>query len=306
MASFFKSGDFPCAIYCRTRDKTDKHNSRGRDFMEAMWLECAAWLDPDTLQRATLDMPPVFWELYLAHTLRGAGIRLHAQTRTKSNKRGPDLFATNPDVWIEAVMAQMGTGPDAMQYPPMGVAYDVPVKPFVLRLRNAIETKAAVMATYIRDGLIRPDQATVIGISSAVLPTAIGEGPIPRILQAVLGVGNPVVNIARQTGQIVSYQVEHRDEVAKRSGTMIKTDPFLDQSYSHISAIIYSASCWVNHPTPPGSDFTVIHNENANVRLPHGWLPIGDEYWRHDDQLHSARHSPWKGAGPDVQLKESN
>jgi hypothetical protein len=306
MESFFRPGDFPCAIYRRTRDKTDKYNTRGRDFMEAMWLDCAALLDPDTLQRATMNMPPVFWELYLAHALKGAGIFLQTQTRTKANKKGPDLFATNPDVWIEAVMAQMGTGPDAMEYPPMGVASDVPVKPFVLRLRNAIETKAAAMAKYIKDGLIRPDQATVIGISSAMLPNAIGEGPIPRILQAVLGVGYLVVNVARQTGQIVSHEVEHRDEVAKRSGTMIKTDPFLDSAYSHISAIIYSASDWVNHPIPPGTDFTVIHNENANVKLPHGWLPVGDEYWRHNDQLHSARHSPRRAVDADVQVKESH
>jgi hypothetical protein len=305
MERFFKPGDFPCAIYCRTRDKTDKYNTRGRDFMEAMWLDCASLLDPDILQRATLYMPPVFWELYLAHTLKRAGICLQPQPRTKVNKKGPDLFAANPDVWIEAVIAGMGTGPDAMEYPPMGVVYDAPVKSFVLRLRNAIETKAVVMAKYIREGLIRPDQATVIGVSGAILPNAIGEGPVPRILQAVLGVGNPVVNIARRTGQIVSHEVEHRDEVAKRSGTMIKTDPFLDPAYSHISAIIYSASCWVNHPTPSGSDLTVIHNENANVKLHHGWLPIGDEYWRGNDQLHSAKHSARKAADPDSQLVAS-
>jgi hypothetical protein len=244
MAGFFKPGEFPCAIYCRTRDKTDKFNTRGRDFMEAMWLDCAELVDPDILQRATVYMPPVFWELYLAHTLKRAGISLQPQPRTKRNKRGPDLFATNPDVWIEAVMAEMGTGPDAVEYPPMGVAYDVPVRSFVLRLRNAIETKAAVMAKYMSDGLIRADQAAVIGISGAILPTAIGEGPIPRILQAALGVGNPVVNIDRRTGQIVSHAVEHRDEVPKRSGSMVTTDPFLDPAYAHISAIIYSASCW--------------------------------------------------------------
>jgi hypothetical protein len=306
MEPFFKSGAFPCDIYRRTCDKTDKFNSRGRDFMEAMWLDCAALLDPDILQRATLYMPPVFWELYLAHTLKSAGIPLQVQPRTTANKKGPDLFAANPDVWIEAIVAGIGTGPDAMEYPPTGVVSGAPVKAFVLRLRNAIEAKAAVMGKYLTDGLIRPDQATVIGISGAILPNATGEGPIPRILQATLGVGNPVLNIDRNTSQIVSHHVEHREEVSKRSGALIKTDPFLDPAYAHISAVIYSASCWVNHPTPPGSDFTVIHNENANVKLPRGWLPVGDEYWRDNDQLHSIRHSPMDDADPDAEIIPSD
>ncbi len=68
--------------------------------MEALWHDCAAFVDPDTLQRATLSMPAVFWELYLAHALKSSGISLQPQARTKRNQEGPDLFAANPDVWI--------------------------------------------------------------------------------------------------------------------------------------------------------------------------------------------------------------
>jgi hypothetical protein len=260
--------------------------------MEALWDDCGAFLDPDTLQRATVSMPTVFWELYLAHTLKASGISLQPQARTKTNQKGPDLFAANPDVWIEAIMPGRGEGPDKVEYPPMGVAYDTPVDSFILRLRSAFETKACVMTKYMKEGPIQPGQATVIAISSAVLPTAIGEGPIPRILKAIVGVGNLVVDIDHRTNQIVSHSVEHREEVEKKSGTIIKTAPFLDPAYSHISAVVYSASCWVNHPKKAGVEFTVIHNENANVRLPHGWLPVGDEYWRESDELHSAIHSP--------------
>jgi len=260
--------------------------------MEALWRDCAAFLDPNAMQRATQSMPTVFWELYLAHTLNSSGISIKPQTRTKKNRKGPDLFAANPDVWIEALMPGLGTGPDAMEYPPMGEAYDTPVDTFILRLRSAFETKARVMAQYITTGPIRPGQATVIAISGAMLPTSIGEGPVSRILQTLLGVGNPVFDIDRRTGQIVSHSIEHRDEVEKASGTVIKTDPFLDPAYSHIGAVAYSPCDWVTHPTTPGVDFTVIHNDNANVKLPHGWLQVGDEYWRDGSQLYSATHSP--------------
>jgi hypothetical protein len=300
LGTFFKPGDFPCAIYCRTRDKTDKYDTLGREFMEALWRDYAEFLDPDALQRATQSMPTVFWELYLAHTLKSSGISLQPQARTKRKQKGPDLFAANPDVWIEAIMPDLGTGPDAMVHPPMGEAYDAPVDPFILRLRGAFETKAGVMTEYTKAGPIQPGQAAVIAISGAMLHTAIGEGPVPRILKALLGVGNLVLDIDRQTGQIVSHSVEPRDEVRKKSGTVIKTDPFLNPAYSHISAVIYSPCDWVTHPEKPGIDFTVIHNESANVRLPHGWLQVGDEYWREGNELHSARHLPPPAAGPDT------
>ena len=258
--------------------------------MEMLWRECGEFLDPSTLKRATVSMPAVFWELYLAYVLKRAGVSLQPQPRTRRNQKGPDLFANKPDVWIEAVLPELGTGPDAMEYPPMGIAYDVPVKSFILRLRNAFETKVRIMAEYRTTGSVQPGQAQVIAISGAVLPTAIGEGPVPRILQAILGVGNFVLDIARGTREIAGHSVEHRGEVQKKSGAAINTAPFSDQAYSHISAVIYSASCWVNHPPVPGPDFTVIHNGNAVVKLPHGWLPIGDEYWREGDKLHSERH----------------
>ena len=305
MDSFFRAGNFACAIYCRTRDKTDKHNTKGREFMEAIWQECRGFLDPDTPNRATVSMPGVFWELYLAHALMNAGISLQPQARTKKNQKGPDLFADKPEVWIEAVLPEPGTGPDAMEYPPMGIASDVPVRSFILRLRGAFETKARIMAEYTRTGSVKSGQAKVIAISGALLPTAIGEGPVPRILQAILGVGNLVLDIAQRTGEIVGHSVEHRDEVQKKSGAAINTAPFLDHTYSHISAVIYSPCNWVTHPEKPGPDFTVIHNDNADVKLPHGWLPIGDEYWREGDKLHWEQHSPPADANPDAPLEAS-
>ena len=289
MEPFFKPGNFPCCIYRRTRDETDEYNTRGREFIEALWQECAAFLDPDALKRAADYMPPVFWELYLAHTLKSSGVSLQPMARTKQNKKGPDLFATNPDVWIEAIMPELGKGPDAMEYPPRGG--EAPVGRFILRLTAAFHDKARKMTEYMKSGLIQPGQATVIAISAAMLPNAIGEGDVPRILQAILGVGNLVFRVARRTGKIISRSVEHRDKIEKQSGKPINTAPFLDPAYSHISAVVYSPCDWVNHPEKPGSDFTVIYNENANISLPHGWLQqVGEEYWRECDEL-------WRGQG---------
>jgi len=288
MDSFFRLGSFPCPIYCRTRDKTDEHNTSGRAFIETLWRDYATFLDPDVLQRATLNMPAVFWELYVAQALHSSGINLQSQARTKQNKKGPDLFAINPDVWIEAVMPEMGYGPDAMQLEKLGVAYEVPVDPVILRLRNAFETKARLMMEYIQAKIVQPEQATVIAIGGTMI-AGIGEALIPRIAKALLGVGDPVLHIGLTTGRAIDHSIEHRDGVSKKSGIVVKTDPFLDPQYAHISAVIHSACNWVTHPARPGTDFTVFYNENANVKLPQGWLPVCEEYWRENDQFRSAR-----------------
>jgi hypothetical protein len=208
-------------------------------------------------------------------------------------------------VWIEAVLPELGTGRDAMEYPPMGIAFDAPVRSFILRLCSAFETKSRVMAEYTRTGSLKSGQAKVIAMSGAVLPAAIGEGPVPRILQSILGVGNLVLDIALRIGETVGHSVEHRDEIQKKSGAAINTAPFLDHAYSHISAVIYSPCDWVTHPVKPGPDFTVIHNDNADVKLPYGWLSIGDEYWREGDKLHSERRSPPADAFPAAPLEAS-
>lgn len=286
--SFFIPGNFSCPIYCRTRDKTDEHNIRGREFLETLWRDYAAFLDPDALQRATQNLPTVFWELYVAHALHNSGISLQPQARTKQNKKGPDLFAADPDIWIEAVMPDMGIGPDAMEYQELGTAYKVPVDPFILRVRSAFETKARLMVEYAKAKIIQRGQATVIAIGGCML-TGIGDGIPPRIVRAILGVGSQVLHLDRNTREVVDRSIEHRDVVEKKNKAIVKTNPFLDPAYAHVSAVIYSACNWVSHPDLPGGDFTVIYNENANVTLPHGWLQEAEEFWREEDQLRSVR-----------------
>jgi hypothetical protein len=106
------------------------------------------------------------------------------------------------------------------------------------------------MAEYSATGSVQPGQAQVIAISRAVLPTAIGEGPVPRLLQGILGVGNLVLEVSQRTGEIVGHSVEHRDEVQKKGGAAINTAPFLDHAYSHKRSHI---QCVVLGESPSGA-----------------------------------------------------
>jgi len=72
------------------------------------------------------------------------------------------------------------------------------------------------------------------------------------------------------SGKLKGTRLDHRNEIAKRSGTIVKTDPFLGCAYAHISAVAYSASDRVNHPSEPSVVFAIILYSDSfswNARL---------------------------------------
>ncbi len=282
--SFFQPGPAKCIYYQRTRDREHDPYPASREFLELLWLECSRYLDANALSHAKENMAAVFWELYLAYSLLKLNISLVGQPRTKKRQRGPDLHTENPSVWIEAIAPTPGCGEDALLEPPIGEAYQMPTREFILRLRAAFEVKAAAFREYIDDGVIPASEPTIIAISGAVLPTKFSEQPIRRIVQALLGVGNQVLLINRSTGDLMGTYLDPHDTTYKAKGSSIKTDVFLNPAYAHISAVLYSYCDWLNVPTDPGGDFVLIHNKVANNPLPIAWLNKGLEYSLDDEQ----------------------
>jgi hypothetical protein len=279
-------------IYRVTQESQSKPYPEAREFIEHIYQETHAFLDPDLAERApTNGLASACSEMYLAYTLKEQGLALVPRSCRVPRRAGPDLFTERPDVWIEAVIATNGDGPDRLQAPEPGKVYSIPDNDYVLRLRSSFEDKAAKIEGYMKRGYIRDGQAAVIAISGALLEFRFSELPIPRLVRALFGVGNPIVELDRETGSTVGHSVEHRDRVAKVGGAAVQTDPFLNPAYAHVSAVMYTPSCWVCHAFKPGEDFTVVHNPQAMVPLPDGWLPAGDEYWFDDFSVRRTRHS---------------
>jgi hypothetical protein len=292
-ASFFTSGAAPDQIYRNTRDGREDHHARGRDYLERLWQAYAQYVDADAADKATRDLVSVFWELQLAHVLASAGKRLTPrQQLAYKNNKGPDLFAENdPGVWLEAVVVRSGDGPDKLEYPELMKAYSYNPDGVVLRLRSAIRDKSAKIQGYIADGTIKPGQAAVIAISGVILPRRYSGITPPEIVRAVFPAYNPVLEINRATRAVTDRYVEYRDRVKKALGAVVATDLFLSAESSHISAVLFGESDWVNPADPPGAEFRVVHNAVATTALPDGWLPVGYEYWWRDgDQLESRHH----------------
>jgi hypothetical protein len=292
MTSFFKSGDAPDQIYRNTRDGTEDHHRRGREYLERLWQEGAPYVDTDAAKKATRDLASVFWELQLVHALRSVGKNLVPRRRLSYKKnKGPGLFAEDkPGAWIEAVVVRSGDGPDKLQYPEPMKVYSYNPDGVVLRLRSAIRDKSAKMQGYIADGTIKPGQATVIAISGVTLPHRFSGIMPPEIVRAVYPANNPVLEINRATMAVSDRYVEYRERVKKSLGAEVTTDVFLDPAFSHISAVLFDETDWVNPPEPPSADMKLVHNSLAATPLPDGWLPAGYEYWWRDGARLESRY----------------
>ena len=239
-------------------------------------------------------MAPVFWEMYLAYSLKRQGKTLvpRSQLGFMDNK-GPNLFIKNPDVWVKAVIATSGTGNDALQQPASGLCVNDNIDGVILRLRSAIRDKSIKFRKYIECNIVQPGQATVIAISGLAFPHAhkFSRRFPAEIVRAVYPVNNPSINVNARTRAASDPHLQYGNQIDKLCGSPVLTDVFLDPNFAFISAVLYSEADWGNPSEQAGVDFVLVHNSNATTRLPDSWMTIGNEYWWRDGQLHWQNHS---------------
>jgi hypothetical protein len=269
-------------LYADIVKAPNRYLRKARRLTEHMWTNCGQFVDANAQVRAWADdFYPVWWELYLAYVLSEAGILLvPTNEHPRDGGRGrPDLLADCPRVWIEAVMPQAGGGADALIEPTLHTVFDVPTDRFVLRLTTALREKFAKVLQYVEQGTIPISDATVVAISGGRLPFRFQEYPIPNIVRALCGVGFLSAEVDRHSLRRLETHIEFRDHVDKISKSPVSTDLFLRREFAHISAVLYSSADCVNYPRKPGLEFVLVHNPNARVPLPSGWLPVGEQYW---------------------------
>ena len=109
------------------------------------------------------------------------------------------------------------------------------------------------------------------------------------IVQSVLPFGDITYTIDIDKNAVINSYFQYRDSITKKSGSSVSTRAFLDPNYSGISGILYSNSNLWNLPPIFGSEFIFIHNPTAQNKIPHKWLPIGNEYWVENDILKWSR-----------------
>ena len=205
-----------------------------------------------------------FWEMYLAVTLTERGLLLN-----RGGEAGPDFLCLLAEhrFWVEAVVPEVGHGPDGVPEHEVGVVYDVPVRQILLRLTNSVAQRKGQYAAALQKGLVAKDEAFVLAINSRLAADGRPGNTLPFFVQALLPFGNLTVVLDRDTRQTVDSFYERRESVSKSSGAAVNTAVFLDPEYAFISAVLHSMVDCVNRPKELGGDFQVLHNPMANRPL---------------------------------------
>jgi hypothetical protein len=275
-----------------------------RDFIEEMWPLCSEFLDSDVRQKARKEFHQRWWEVYLTYSLLGASVQLERRECRKPKKSGPDLLSriAGRSVWIEAVTASAGEGPDAVR---RGGSSKGPKslqdKEIMLRFQQAFSEKVRKYSEYVmRDG-VSTSEGYVVALNGGL---AEGGFPctqrFPRIVSALLlglEIESVMVEFDGATSRFGEAHFEYQPELEKKSKNTVRLAAFLDPANSCVSAVLYSASDPYNCSPMRGlksrgsdlmaGEFVLVLNPHARVPLPPGFLSAIPRYWveLHDDSL---------------------
>ncbi|MDO8847713.1 MAG: hypothetical protein Q7W51_04930 [Coriobacteriia bacterium] len=275
MSGLFDETGEPDSLYERIRTSDLTHIEALRERLEGMWSMFAPHADRHFLVEFRKEINARYWEMYLTCAFLEKGWEV------ASGDHGPDILLLHEGqrVWIEAVEATQGADGSMDRCPdfPEGVAFDFPEEQIVLRYRNAIEQKHQRRLEFIESGIVGPTDVYIIAVNSGCIPFAFVSEDPPRIVGAVYPMGALQVHIG-EDGQTLGVDNVYRPSVSKASGSQVKTDVFLDEGYSGISAVICSGANALNVPSEIGSDLVLVHNLTAASPVPSAWWPFGDEW----------------------------
>ncbi len=247
--------------------------------IESLWDRAQDYLDADLREQAQHDFFPRFWEMFLTSTLLDAGLKLVPRRERKSGRIGPDLRVVDPLMWIEAVVADRGTGPDAVLEMELGGVRSVPDDQLILRLTNALALKHQKYQSYVANGVIGSSEPFVVAINAALIMDARHEREIPRIVRAVYPFGNLVIQLRGDTFEQTGAYHEHRDAITKGSGAPVQTSSFVCGGLAGVSGILYTCGDEYNTDRLDPGQFVYVHNVTASNPVPRGTFPFGREYW---------------------------
>ena len=216
-----------------------------------------------------------FWEMYLVTSFLQDGFCLVK----KKNPEGPDIKIKLEDkiIWIEAVVPGPGgeTNNDRVPDLEYGVAREVPDEQMKLRLTNAFSEKFYKYKNYREKDLVKEEDDYVIAINGSLIGRS--ERDVPRIVRTLFPIGNLVYHVHvpnnfNQRSEIIGQSHENQREIIKYGGSKVLTDPFLNDEYAGISAVLYSDCCLFNFDYAGDSNhrrlsrsFTLVHNPKRHL-----------------------------------------
>lgn len=228
-----------------------------------------------------------FWEMYLAVSLREAGLSL---ARLPDNS--PDVRTALVDgrhCWFEAVAVGAGDLSNAdhvSDFPARRggpiVAERVPEEQILLRLTGGIRAKRIQRAKQLRQRIIGRRDPYVIAINCGAIPRAWFSGQFPWIVKAVFPIGHQFATFDVQTREIADTGWTSRLNISRVNDQKVATQLFASPRGLGISAIVYSSThlgrLCTDEDIICGDDLVLVHNPFALNPLPRGFLGRGEEW----------------------------
>jgi hypothetical protein len=286
--SFFLDGN-GSMDYLAIREGRNQLCVSVRDFIEGVWPRCKQYLDSDVQIDARENFHQRWWEIYLTHSLMAADVQLVKREYRQPRKSGPDLLAQvdGRKLWIEAVAALPGEGPDAVRsYGPRKAPRPFPDKEIMLRFQQAFSAKVSAHARYVEKNWVSPLEGYIVALNGALAERGYPcMQRFPRIVSALLlGLEKQWVQVefdgvTSRTGEV---HYDYQTEVEKKSKGPVTLAAFRDPANSCVSAVLYSAS-----DAYMERELVLVLNPHAQVPLPPDFLSAIPRYWveLHDDRL---------------------
>ena len=224
-----------------------------------------------------------FWEMYLVTSFLEDEFCLVE----KKTPEGPDIKIKLGDriIWVEAVVPGPGVETSNDRVPDLeyGVAREVPDEQMKLRLTNAFSEKFYKYKNYREKDLVKKEDDYVIAINGSLIGRS--ERDVPRIVRTLFPVGNLIYHVHvpnnfNQRSEIIGQSHEYQREVVKCEGSKVPTDPFLNDEYAGVSAVLYSDCSLLNFDYTENLNyrrlsrsFILVHNPIRH--LVHTWRASG-------------------------------
>ena len=253
-------------------DRFDVHCSRARAHCEDLWTDFRAFADQNFKTEFACCTHARWFEMYLTVSLIRAGHEITCP------KPGPDILleADGCRVWIEATSATRGElgRPDSVPLRERGRVLREPTNQYVLRIRNALDEKQRKYRKYVENGVVHERDVTVVAINVFEVD---GIGPYvgDHFRRSLYGLGDPVIQINRDSGTVSGGGNTTVVAVQKASGADVGVEPLIDGSLEHIAAVLGSFADPFNRPSRLGDDLILYPNLMSEVPWPQRFLRVG-------------------------------
>jgi len=165
------------------------------------------------------------------------------------------------------------------------IVVKVPQDKIILRIQNSIDLKKQQYFDWINKNKVNENEPFILAINGSELPFARTERKLPLILRAISQFGDQYFTFSKENFEVIDQGYHYEDSVTKSSGTVINKNIIEDEKYNFISAFLYSCVDPLNRPENMGDDYILIHNPLAMNKLPIGFLKLGREFYREENQL---------------------